>query len=169
MPGPRKTADRTVNPCLVRTIARRVRGISSSSTQRITVLDTAARSCCGLGHFQRFRRRIDVVCSSQASVRQEDLEAGDVSTGRAKTPEGDAASIFLNDALADPQPKAGALCRLGSEEGFKEVPRVFGIDANAGVADEIPRCRPADHRGASRRRHAAGACLHPAWPASRCR
>ena len=39
------------------------------------------RSCHGLGNFERFRGRIDAVRSSQASVRQEDLKAGDVLTG----------------------------------------------------------------------------------------
>ena len=75
-------------------------------------------------------------------MRQKNLEASDVSIGSAKTPEGDAASVFLNDALADPQPKASAFCRFGGEEGFKEVPGVFGIDANAGVADGDPGSGP---------------------------
>src|SRR3954447_9674193 len=112
--------------------------MSSSSTQRITASGTAARSRRGLGGLERFRRHIDMLGSPQGSMRQEDLKAGDVPAGSAKTLEGNSAPVFLNDAFADPQSETGALCRLGGEERLEEVPGVFGIDANAGVADGDP-------------------------------
>jgi hypothetical protein len=76
-------------------------------------------------------------------VRKEDLETGDVPAGPAQTPEGDGASVFLNYALADPQAKASALCRLGGEKRLKEMPGVLDIDADTGIADRnASACAP---------------------------
>src|SRR5689334_2428054 len=109
--------------------------MSSSSTHRMTALCTA---CCSPGRFtnlQEFGRHGGLTGGAKVRVGQKDMEAGDVFVVPANTSEDDASAVFLDDALADPQAESSALCRLGGEEGFEEVPGVLGIDADSGIAN----------------------------------
>jgi len=49
---------------------------------------------------------------------------------------GDAAAVFLDDALTDPEAEACAVLPLGGEEGLEETVAVSGGDASTLVVDD---------------------------------
>ena len=72
-----------------------------------------------------------IVRSDLSTERQEDPEAGGAAAGGMEAAEADAALVFLNNPLADPQAKAGTLRGLRGKERLKEPLGVLATNACA--------------------------------------
>src|SRR5260370_11558228 len=112
---------------------RRVLGISSSSTHRMVMLLAIIYRSCHLDQLRRFSPRF--LHRLHPDVRQHDLEASNISSGKRGTMKTYRSSVFLDDALTDPKPQTRPLRGFGCKERFKQMLRTFLVNSRACIAD----------------------------------